>query len=100
MAFVQLVKVLRFMRHKSDQVSGLKGGLTPDVIYDRFTEALRREVPEVSAAALLAMEQSPQSAHKESLWDKVVSNGSQESEKEASGFSFGFEVDDEDMEEE
>ena len=89
----QLLNVLHFMRDKPDQVSGLKGELRPEDVYERFTAALRNEGYDISKDALEDMAGQIKNGHSESLWVKV-------SAKEAGvgggndQFTFGFEIDD------
>ncbi|KAG8989062.1 hypothetical protein FRB90_002418 [Tulasnella sp. 427] len=98
----ELVKVLRFMRDKTDQLSGFKGSLTPSTIYKRFTDALRENAPEAYKKAMNSLEKAPSSTKRESVWDKVVSTGDPApgTEESAGAFSFGFEFEEGDVDEE
>ncbi|KAG8905053.1 hypothetical protein FRC01_008496 [Tulasnella sp. 417] len=100
----ELTNVLRFMRDKPDQLSGFKGSLTPSTIYERFTCVLQENAPETYTRAMEALEKTSPSVKRESVWDKVVSASVDDSASLAGeaggGFSFGFEFDEGDEEDE
>ncbi|KAF8610119.1 Clavaminate synthase-like protein [Ceratobasidium sp. AG-I] len=96
----ELVNVLRFMRDKPDQISGWSDDIACADLYETFCAVLRRERPGVLDDALKVLKRTAKrgAAEQQSVWDQVTKAG--EAEGPQVGFSFGFEMDDEDPESE
>ncbi|KAG9100743.1 hypothetical protein FRC06_003781 [Ceratobasidium sp. 370] len=93
----ELVNILRFMRDKADQISGWPDDIQCTELYDTFCEVLRRERPSILQRALKVLDRSSKkgAGEQRSVWDQVTKS---RAEKVDQGFSFGFEVDDDDSE--
>lgn len=96
---MQLVNVLRFMRDKPDQISGWSDDIACAELYETFCEVLRRERPKVLDDALKVLKRTAKKGGSEqSVWNQVTKKG--EFGGLQMGFSFGFEVDDGESEDE
>ena len=83
-------KVLRFLEHKPDQVSGFQTKQEP---YDLFVQRLEERHPDVLAEALQKVERTGNA--KKRKWDELRAEG-EEKNGRSQTFSFGF-GDDEDV---
>lgn len=93
-----LSEVLSFLRDRPEQVTGFKKEVEDP--YGLFVSRLREQQPELLAAALEELEKKQ--ARKKRRWDIAVGNsveeeGQDQPQKKASGFSFGFGDDDEEV---
>ncbi|KDN49359.1 hypothetical protein RSAG8_02061, partial [Rhizoctonia solani AG-8 WAC10335] len=95
----ELTNVLRFMRDKPDQTSGWSEDIACGDLYETFCAVLRKERPEVLEKALAALNKVPRKscAERQSMWDQVKQSARSE---EHGGFSFGFDVEGSDDDEE
>lgn len=90
-----LKSVLRFLRDKPDQVSGLPMDERP-MLGERFREALSLAQPELLAKVDKELQEEYERKHRKSKWEQLLENGSQDSESvenptaSASPFGFGF----------
>ncbi|QRV86093.1 F-box and JmjC domain protein [Ceratobasidium sp. AG-Ba] len=90
----ELVNVLRFMRDKPDQISGWSDDIHCGELYDTFCDVLRKERPDTLQRALEVLDRAPKRRVAESVWDQVTKS---QAEKVDQGFSFGFDVDGDDV---
>ncbi|ELU43896.1 F-box and JmjC domain-containing protein [Rhizoctonia solani AG-1 IA] len=88
----ELVNVLRFMRDKPDQTSGWAEDIACADLYEIFCDVLRKERPENLENALAVLNKGSRKGNGEqqSVWEQLKKPTL--SEGVDSGFSFGFEV--------
>lgn len=88
---VHVGKVLDFLKHKPDQVSGFRTTQEP---YDLFVQRLEERYPDVLSKALKKVAET--GTVKKRKWDEVRTDGEGANDR-SQNFSFGFGNDDDDV---
>ncbi|CAE7213578.1 unnamed protein product [Rhizoctonia solani] len=94
----KLTNVLRFMRDKPDQTSGWSEDIACGDLYKIFCGVLQKERPDALEKALAALDKGPKkSGEQQTMWDQLKKSTQSEGN---GGFSFGFDVEGSDEDEE